>query len=73
MKARLSDHRGYINNQVIGATTGDHFNLPGHSLVNMKFTILEQVKKEDESYRKQCEKYFFNKFNTFYGGINEEI
>ena len=32
LKARFSDHRGYINNQVIGVTTGDHFNLPGHSL-----------------------------------------
>ena len=60
MKARLSDHRGYIHNQVIGVTTGGHFNQPGHSLADMKFIILEQVKKEDESYRKECEKYFIN-------------
>ena len=44
-RARLSDHRGYINNQVISATTGDHFNLPGHSLANLKVMILENVKK----------------------------
>ena len=26
LKARLCDHRGYINNQVASVTTGDHFN-----------------------------------------------
>ena len=72
MKAQLSNHRGYINNQVIAVTTGDHFNLPGHSLAHMKFTILEQVKREDESYRKEREKYFITKFNTFHGGIKRE-
>ena len=73
LKARLLDHRGYINNQVIIATTGGHFNLPGHSLANLKIIILEKVKKNDEMYRKQREKYFINKFNTFYEGINKEV
>ena len=31
---------------------------------------LERVKKNDESYRKERETYFINKFNTFYRGIN---
>ena len=44
MRARLAEHRGYINNQVIGITTSDHFNLPGHSLADMKVTILEKVR-----------------------------
>ena len=73
MKARLSDHRGYINNQVIAVTTGDHFNLPGHSLADLQLIILEQAKKEDETYKKEREKYFINKFNTFYGGMNREM
>ena len=73
IKARLSDHRVYINNQVIAVTTGDHFNLPGHSLADLQLIILEQVKKEDETYRKEREKYFINKFNTFYGGLNREM
>ena len=71
LKARFSDHRGYINNQVIGVTTGDHFNLPGHSLADLQVTILEQVKKEDDQYRKERETYFINKFNTFYSGMNK--
>ena len=41
LKARLYDHRGYMNNQVVSVTTGDHFNLPGHSLAHMKIKILE--------------------------------
>ena len=48
LKARLSDHRGYINNKVVNITTGDHFNQPGHSLADLNVLILEQVKKEDE-------------------------
>lgn len=64
---------GYITNQVISRATGAHFNLPGHSLADLKFTILEQVRYNDEEYRREREKYFINKFNTFYHGINREI
>ena len=66
LKARLSDHRGYINNQVVSVTTGDHFNLPGHSLANMKITLLEKVKVNNDLYRKEMETYLINKFNTHY-------
>ena len=70
---RIADHRGYITNQVISRATGAHFNLPGHSLADLKFTILEQVRYNDEEYRREREKYFINKFDTFYHGINREI
>ena len=73
MRTRLAEHRGYINNQVIGLTTGDHFNLPGHSLAHMKVTILEKVRNSNSDYRREREKYFINKFNTFYEGMNKEI
>ena len=46
LKARFSDHRCYINNQVFVVTTGDHFNLPGHSLADLQVTLLEQEKKK---------------------------
>ena len=72
LKARLSDHRGYINNKVVNITTGDHFNQPGHSLADLNVLIVEQVKIEDDNYRKERERYFINKFNTFYDGINRE-
>ena len=72
LKARFSDHRGYINNQVVSVTTGDHFNLPGHSLANMKIQILEQVIFHNEQYMKERESYLINKFNTYYNGLNRQ-
>ena len=71
--ALLSDHRGYINQQIVSVTTGDHFNLPGHSLANLKVSILEAVKKKYILYRKERETYFINKFNTYFHGLNKEI
>ena len=72
LKNRFSDHKGYITNQVLNVSTGDNFNLPGHSLANVKITILEQVKKHDIMYRKEREKYFINKFNTYHQCLNRE-
>ena len=72
LKHRIADHRGYITSQVTSKATGAHWNLPGHSLAQMKFTVLEQVKFNSEGYRKERETYFIKKFNTFYKGINEE-
>ena len=54
----LSEHRGYVNNQLVSVSTGEHFNLPGHSLANMKITIIEPVKKNDIMYIKEREIYF---------------
>ena len=71
-KYRLADHRGYIKNEVLDQPLGAHFNLPGHCQANMKATILEQVKYNNEAYRKEREKFLINKFNTFYSGLNKE-
>ena len=42
----IADHRGYIVNKHVDKATGAHFNLPGHSLSHMNFTILKQVNSE---------------------------
>ena len=65
LKFRLADHRGYVQNQDTTKATGEHFNSPGHSLADLSITILEKVKKNDDLYRKEREKYFIRKFNTF--------
>ena len=72
LKNRIADHRGYVSNQVLSTPTGEHFNLPGHCLADMKVSIIEQVKQNDEYYRKERESYCINKFNTFYEGLNRE-
>ena len=43
--------------------TGAHFNLPGHSLANIDFTVVEQVKYNNEAYLEEREIYH-NQFNT---------
>ena len=72
LKFRIADHRGYIQNQVTSKATGTHWNQPGHSMADMKFTVLEQVKYNDRNYREERETYFINKFDTFYSGLNKE-
>ena len=72
IKHGLSEHRGYIVNHKTNQATGYHFNLPGHSLSNMKITGIEQVKNSDILYRKEREVYFINKFDTYHNGINHQ-
>ena len=70
MKHRLADHRGYIVNKHVDKATGAHFTLPGHTLADLRYTILEQVKKSNDCYRKEREKYFITKFDTQNKGLN---
>ncbi len=72
LKYRLAEHRGYIANKVESKATGAHFNQPGHSLANLKVTIIEQVRKPELQYRKQRENYFIRHFNTYYNGMNRQ-
>ena len=72
LRYRLAEHRGYVVNYITTTATGAHFTSPGHSLSDMKIIILEQVKIRSETYRKEREKYFINKFNTYYEGMNRQ-
>ena len=71
-KQRIAEHKQYIRSNLLEKPSGFHFNQPGHCLANMKTIILEQVKTNDKSYRLEREKYFINKFNTYYEGLNKE-
>ena len=72
MKFRFAEHRGYVTNQILSTPTGEHFNLPGHSIADMNMLILEKVRSQDDLYRKEREKYFIRKFNTYYRGLNKQ-
>ena len=41
---RIYQHLVYVRNNIKARATGAHFNLAGHGMKNMKFTILEQVR-----------------------------
>ena len=68
----MADHKTYISSNNLTQPTGAHFNKPGHNLANMKFTVLEKVKKNNELYRKEREHYLIKKFNTFHLGMNKK-
>ena len=44
--------------------TEEHFNLPGHSINNMKVSILEKVNQDSIAYRKIRESFYITKFET---------
>ena len=72
LKSRLADHRGYVMNDRHDTATGAHFSKPGHDLSHLSITVLEKVKNNEATYRKEREKYFINKFNTYYKGMNKQ-
>ena len=44
-KACLAQHHDYIQNKDNSQATGQHFNLPGHSLADLMVTIIEKNQK----------------------------
>ena len=44
LQNRIADHHGYIVNEHVNTATGHHFNTPGHSVSNLRVTIIEKVK-----------------------------
>ena len=70
-RERIYEHIGYVRTRKLDKTTGAHFNKPGHSTSNMKFTVLEKVKSLDPLYGREREKLLIRKFNTFYRGLNK--
>ena len=53
--------------------TGKHFNLPGHSMTNMKLSVLEKCKLDSSNYRKIREAEYINKFDTLRNGLNKKL
>ena len=70
-KDRIYEHLGYVRNCDMDKITGEHFNKNGHKISDMKFSILEKVKKNDVHYRKERESQLINKFNTYNAGMNK--
>ena len=70
---RIYEHLGYVMSTVRSIATGHHFNLPGHSIDDMKFSIIGQVKTRDELYRRELEKFFICLLNIYHDGINRTV
>ena len=72
LRTRFGEHRGYIRNKNLEMATGAHFNSPGHSMVNVKISVNEQVKKQCDMYRKERETVYIKKLNTYHKGLNKQ-
>ena len=53
---RIYQHMGYVRNKTLTRAPGEHFNLPGRGINNMKFQILERVSLNDPFYAREREK-----------------
>ena len=72
LRKRLAEHRGYVLNKQLDTATGAHYNSPGHSVANMKISVIEQVKQQSDLYRKEREEYFIRKIDTYHNGLNRK-
>ena len=70
MKERFQEHRNYVSTNNQSKTTGVHFNYKGHTISDMEITIVEKVFNQDPRFRKEREKFYIQKFNTRYKGLN---
>ena len=70
---RFCQHRGYLRNSKLDQLTGRHFDLPGHSMANMKVTIIEKIHSNDPQMRKTRERLYIQNFNTYYKGMNRKL
>ena len=53
--------------------TGEHFNLPGHSIEMLKAAIIEKCSFETKTYQQQREQFFIHSFQTKYNGMNRKL
>ena len=60
--------RTYVRDNV--RSTGSHFNLPGHDISHMSFSVLETVHRDSRQYRETREQFYIDKFETKYHGMN---
>ena len=72
LAVRFRQHRGYVRNKEVEKATGEHFNKPGHTMANMKITILEKMNSQDPQLRKIRESLFIQKFNAKYRCLNKK-
>ena len=54
----------------LNQATGAHFNLPGHSVSDMRVMAIEKIHERGSSYRKELEKEEIARFKAFRQGIN---
>ena len=70
LQDRFSEHKGYAINQEVNKATGQHFNLKGCKVSDMRVSIIEKIFSQDAAIKKEREKFYIMKMNTKYKGLN---
>ena len=73
VKCRFTEHLNYVKTENVLQPTGKHFNLPGHSISDMKIIVLERCFLDSKHFRLEREKYFIEKFATKWKGLNRKL
>ena len=68
----LQDPFSYVRNKHLTKAEGCHNNLPGHTVSDMRVTIVEKIHTSDPLIRKQREELFIPKLNTKYKGLHKK-
>ena len=72
LQQRFADHRGYVNNKILQKPTGEHFNSAGHSIHDMRITVIEKVFKDSKIFRETRESMFIRDFESEHKGLNKD-
>ena len=72
LRSRVAEHRGYVSRGETNQPTGAHFSKPGHSLADLKVSVIEHTRGRGTEYRKEREHYFIRRFDTYYRGMNNQ-
>ncbi|XP_065445349.1 uncharacterized protein LOC135982467 isoform X2 [Chrysemys picta bellii] len=72
LRKRINGHKSDIRNGNIHKAVSEHFNLPGHSITDLKVTIIEQKNFRNRLQRETAELKFICKFNIINLGLNRD-
>uniref|UniRef100_A0A452ID09 Uncharacterized protein n=1 Tax=Gopherus agassizii TaxID=38772 RepID=A0A452ID09_9SAUR len=72
LRKRINGHKSDIRNGNIQKPVGEHFNLPGHTIADLKVAILQQKNFRTRLQRETAELQFICKFDTISSGLNKD-
>ena len=72
LKKRFGGHRTDVEKKK-DCSIGRHFNLPGHSVSDMRVCIVEKVHNKNGFFLREREKFYIQKFKTRLKGLNINV
>ncbi|EMP30441.1 hypothetical protein UY3_12442 [Chelonia mydas] len=73
LRKRINGHKSDVKNYNIHKPVGEHFNLCGHTITDMKVAILQQKNFKTRLQRETVELEFICKLDTINLGLNRDL